>query len=78
MLDEEICKLRKKLNESILNGDDYSITYKLSVELDELIARYYEKGKRKELVWYRSKESYMIKMNTNKWNNRNTQKKVDF
>lgn len=50
MLDEEICKLRKKLNESILNGDDYSITYKLSVELDELIARYYEKGKRKDLV----------------------------
>lgn len=78
MLDEEICKLRKKLNESILNGDDYSITYKLSVELDELIAWYYEKGKRKELVWYRSKESYMIKMNTNKWNNRNVQKKVDF
>lgn len=41
MLNEEICKLRDKLNKSIENGDDYSITYKLSVELDELIARYY-------------------------------------
>ena len=41
MLNEEICKLRDKLNKSIENGDDYSITYKLSVELDELIAKYY-------------------------------------
>ena len=45
MLDEEICELRKKLNDSIINGEDYSITYKLSVELDELIARYYKKNK---------------------------------
>lgn len=45
MLDEEICKLRKKLNESIINGEDYSITYKLSVELDELIAKYYNEKK---------------------------------
>ncbi len=41
MLNEEICKLRDKLNASILSGDDYSITYKLSVELDELIAQHY-------------------------------------
>ena len=41
MLNEEICKLRDKLNKSIENGDDYSITYKLSIELDELIAKYY-------------------------------------
>ena len=46
MLDEEICKLRKQLNESIEKGEDYSVTYKLSVELDELIAKYYkEKNK---------------------------------
>ncbi len=45
MLDNEICKLREKLNNSILNGDDYSITYKLSVELDELIAQYYRESK---------------------------------
>lgn len=44
MLDKQICELRNKLNESILNGDDYSITYKLSIELDELIAQYYRKN----------------------------------
>ena len=43
MLNDEICKLREKLNESILTGQDYTITYKLSVELDELIARYYRR-----------------------------------
>ena len=43
MLNEEICKLREKLNESIINGEDYNITYKLSIELDELIAKYYRK-----------------------------------
>lgn len=42
MLNEEICKLRDKLNKSIENGDDYSITYQLSIELDELIAKYYK------------------------------------
>ena len=42
MLDEEICKLRDKLNESIINCEDYNITYNLSIELDELIAKYYE------------------------------------
>ena len=42
MLDGEICKLREKLNESIIKNEDYSVTYKLSIELDELIAKYYE------------------------------------
>ena len=41
MLNDEICKLRERLNNSILNGEDYSITYQISVELDELIAQYY-------------------------------------
>ena len=41
MLNDEICKMREKLNNSILNQDDYSITYQISVELDELIAQYY-------------------------------------
>lgn len=41
MLDEKICMLRDKLNESIITGQDYTITYKLSTELDELIAEYY-------------------------------------
>ena len=43
MLNDEICKLRDKLNKSIEQGDDYEITYQLSIELDELIAKYYEK-----------------------------------
>lgn len=41
MLNDEICKLRDKLNESIVTEQDYSVSYKLSVELDELIAEYY-------------------------------------
>jgi hypothetical protein len=41
MLNEEICKLREKLNESIVSENDYSVTYQLSIELDELIAQYY-------------------------------------
>ena len=41
MLNEEICRLREKLNDSILNETDYNITYQISVELDELIAQYY-------------------------------------
>ncbi len=44
MINDEICKLREKLNESIIKGEDYSITYKLSVELDELITKYYRKS----------------------------------
>lgn len=43
MLNDEICKLREKLNESIITGADYTVTYKLSIELDELIAKYYRK-----------------------------------
>lgn len=42
MLNDEICKLREKLNDSIITGQDYSIVYKISVELDELIAKYYQ------------------------------------
>ena len=52
MLDDEICKLRDKLNKSIEQGKDYNIIYKLSIELDELIAKHYKdlKKKRKNLV----------------------------
>ena len=49
MLNDEICKLREKLNESIITGQDYAIIYKLSIELDDLIAEYYrEKNSVKE------------------------------
>ena len=41
MLNDEICKLRDKLNKSIEQGDDYSITYELSIKLDDLISSYY-------------------------------------
>ena len=41
MLEEKICVLRDKLNKCISDGEDYSVIYKVSVELDELIAQYY-------------------------------------
>ncbi len=47
MLNDEICKKRDQLNKSIEQGDEYSKIYKLSVELDELIAKYYTRGKAK-------------------------------
>ncbi|MBQ3415148.1 MAG: aspartyl-phosphate phosphatase Spo0E family protein [Clostridia bacterium] len=48
MLNEEICKLREKLNNSIETGQDYSIIYQLSIELDELIAEYYKIKEKEE------------------------------
>ena len=43
MLNDEICDLRDKLNKSIENNEDYDVIYQLSIDLDELIARYYKK-----------------------------------
>ena len=48
MLDQEILELRRKLNESVTNDKDYKKTYRLSIELDELIAEYYNKKLKKE------------------------------
>ena len=45
MLNDEICKLRNELNNSIEQGKDYSIIYQLSIKLDELIAEYYKENK---------------------------------
>ena len=42
MLNDEICKLREELNNSIINGEVYEKTYHISVELDQLIAEYYK------------------------------------
>ena len=42
MINDEICKLRDKLNKSIIEGQAYEVIYKLSIELDELIAEYYK------------------------------------
>lgn len=47
MIDEEICKLRDELNKSIIDEKDYNIIYKISIELDELIAKYYSTGIKK-------------------------------
>lgn len=41
MIEEEIKNLREKLNKSIEEDEKYEIIYKLSVELDELIAKFY-------------------------------------
>jgi hypothetical protein len=41
LLNDKICMLRNKLNKSISDREDYSVIYKISVELDELIAQYY-------------------------------------
>lgn len=48
MLEEKIRKARERLNESIITGKSYEEIYKLSVELDELIAEYYL-GKKKDI-----------------------------
>ena len=45
MLNDKICELREKLDESIRKDLDYSIIYQLSIELDELIAQYYMETK---------------------------------
>ncbi len=44
MLDDKIRKARERLNESIITGKSYEEIYNLSVELDELIAKYYMKN----------------------------------
>ncbi len=46
MLNDDICELRNKLNKSIEQGEEYSVIYSLSVELDELITKHYKEQKR--------------------------------
>lgn len=48
MLEEKIKRKRKELNESIENHKKYEDVYRLSVELDELIAEFYKESKKKE------------------------------
>ena len=40
-MEEKIKKTREKLNKSIETEEKYEVIYKISVELDELIAKYY-------------------------------------
>ena len=42
MINKQMLNLREQLNNSIINGEDYEIIYKLSIELDELITEYYK------------------------------------
>ena len=44
MLKDKICKKREELNKSIEENKDYEEIYKISVELDELIAEYYREN----------------------------------
>ena len=50
MLKEEIYKLREKLNKSIENGEKYQIIYNISIELDELIVKYYNEMQKNNKV----------------------------
>lgn len=56
MLNDDICKKRDELNQSILENKDYSIIYRLSVELDQLIAEFYRKGSKSQ-----KKDLYLVK-----------------
>ncbi len=47
-LNEKICNLRKKLDDSISNKEDYAKIYKMSVQLDNLINEYYREVKRRK------------------------------
>lgn len=60
MINDEICKLRETLNKSIIEGEDYSVVYKISVELDELIAKYYQETKKEEQRKNKKKNTYSI------------------
>lgn len=48
MLEEKISQKRKELDESLQKGQNYETTYKLSVELDELIAEFYQKASKRD------------------------------
>ena len=48
MLNDEIRKKREELNKSIEENRSYEHIYKISVELDELIAEYYRENKKEK------------------------------
>jgi len=60
MLEEEIIKKRKELNDSIEKNRNYDMTYKLSIELDELISQFYEKAKEEARELQEKKVLYMV------------------
>lgn len=50
MLEDEIQRKRKQLNESIENNKNYEDVYRLSIELDDLITEFYKESKEKEMT----------------------------
>ncbi|MDR0978472.1 MAG: aspartyl-phosphate phosphatase Spo0E family protein [Lachnospiraceae bacterium] len=50
MIDDKICRLRDKLNKAIEDEEDYEVIYKISVELDDVIAKFYTKPKKKKIL----------------------------
>jgi len=57
MVEEEIKKIRDKLNKSITNDEKYETIYKLSVELDELITKFYLENK--NIAWLGDKFKFI-------------------
>lgn len=62
MLEEKIIEKRRELNESIEKQQNYDKTYKLSIELDDLISQFYEmtKEKNKERTIEKRKLLYLV------------------
>lgn len=60
MLEEEIKRKRKELNESIGNNGRYEDVYKLSVELDDLITEFYRDSKEKKKLKDRRNQSKIL------------------
>lgn len=58
MINDEICKLREELNKSIIEGKDYSVVYQISIELDELIAKYYQEASTGDVQKKKSRKRY--------------------
>ena len=57
MIEEKIQKKRNQLNESIEKNRKYEDVYKLSVELDELIAEFYKDSQNRK----KEKNKRMVK-----------------
>ena len=62
MLEDEIKRKRKELNESIENNDKYENVYRLSIELDDLITEFYKKSQEKNIQKVFSKKRELNKI----------------
>lgn len=57
MLEDEITKKRKELNESIENAGKYEDVYRLSIELDDLITEFYKDSKNKRRLFFNRRKN---------------------